>query len=252
VCVNRCADNTHTHTHCARRIPSSITSTGLYKEIAKIGKTAAQPFKNIQLSLNDTFNSLGGLTIPMPLQQQQQQNGSSSKPGQLGGVSGGGGAVSNGGGGVSGGGRLRGSLAGSIRSRDRRSQSGKLGALGSYAIEGGGGGSSSLHVGHAGAPADSGASLAALVAASEALQASLKESTSLLRLDLQQHTALQVGAGRRRLLSSELRSGAQLRKGTPTWALHRTSTWRLVSRCVSAVCLPALCVRACRSTWCAC
>lgn len=40
---------------------------------------------------------------------------------------------------------------------------------------------------------DGSGSLADLVSSIDALQASIKESTSLLRLDLQQHTALQVG-----------------------------------------------------------
>jgi hypothetical protein len=138
---------------CACRIPGSITSTGLYKEIAKIGKTAAQPFKNIQLSLNDTFNSLGSLTIP-----------TAAKPGQLGSSLGGG--------------RPRTSSSnGTARTFPRRSQTGKLHHVYSDSMHG---------------LAESSGSLADLVSSIDALQASIKESTSLLRLDLQQHTALQV------------------------------------------------------------
>lgn len=140
----------HTNTPSPCRIP--ITSTGLYKEIAKIGKTAAQPFKNIQLSLNDTFNSLGSLSMP-----------AAAKPGQL---------VSS-----LGGSRPRSSGSGAGRVLPRRSQTGKLHHM--Y--------SDSVH----GVP-DSANSLAALVNSMDALQASIKESTSLLRLDLQQHTALLV------------------------------------------------------------
>lgn len=160
----------------ACRIPSSITSTGLYKEIAKFGKTAAQPFKNIQLSLNDTFNSLGSLSIPTP-----------HKPGQLGGLSGLAGASSGGGG------RPRSSGSGPGRiTRDRRSQAGKL----HHAY---GDGSGSGNAGALGASQDlglgGGGGVAGLVSALEGLQAGVKESTSLLRLDLQQHTALQVRGG---------------------------------------------------------
>jgi hypothetical protein len=141
---------------CICRIPGSITSTGLYKEIAKIGKTAAQPFKNIQLSLNDTFNSLGNLSIP-----------AAPKPGQL---------VSSLGGGGS---RPHSSGNGTARNMGpmRRSQTGKLHHM--Y--------SDSTH----GVP-DPASSLATLASSMDVLQASIKESTSLLRLDLQQHTALQV------------------------------------------------------------
>lgn len=134
-----------------RGIPGGITSTGLYKEIAKIGKTAAQPFKNIQLSLNDTLNSLGGLTIPP-----------APKPGHLVGSLGAG--------------RPRSSGTGAAARAGRRSQAGKL----------------HLYSDVAHGPPDTATSLAALAANVEALQASIKESTSLLRLDLQQHTALQV------------------------------------------------------------
>lgn len=134
---------------CPCRIPGSITSTGLYKEIAKIGKTAAQPFKNIQLSLNDTFNSLS-----MP---------AAAKPGQLGGSLGGS--------------RPRSSGSGAGRALQRRSQTGKLHHM--Y--------SDSSH----GLP-ESTSGLGALAGSIDALQASIKEGTSLLRLDLQQHTALQV------------------------------------------------------------
>mgnify|MGYP001810235534 CR=1 FL=1 len=135
------------------RIPGSITSTGLYKEIAKIGKTAAQPFKNIQLSLNDTFTNLGSLSIP-----------AAAKPGQL---------VSS-----LGGSRPRSSGSGAGRMLSRRSQTGKLHHMYSDSVQG---------------LSESNSSLAALVNSMDALQASVKESTSLLRLDLQQHTALLVG-----------------------------------------------------------
>jgi hypothetical protein len=135
------------------RIPGSITSTGLYKEIAKIGKTAAQPFKNIQLSLNDTFTSLGSLSMP-----------AAAKPGQL---------VSS-----LGGSRPRSSGSGAGRMLSRRSQTGKLHHMYSDSVHG---------------LSESNSSLAALVNSMDALQASVKESTSLLRLDLQQHTALLVG-----------------------------------------------------------
>jgi hypothetical protein len=134
------------------RIPGSITSTGLYKEIAKIGKTAAQPFKNIQLSLNDTFNSLGSLSMP-----------AAAKPGQLGGSLGGS--------------RPRSSGSGAGRALPRRSQTGKLHHMYSDSSHG---------------LQDSTSGLGALAGSMDALQASIKESTSLLRLDLQQHTALQV------------------------------------------------------------
>lgn len=127
----------------------SLTSTGLYKEIAKFGKAAAQPFKDIQTSLNDTFATLGNLSAVTP-----KLSGTGS------------GNVSN-------------SLAprvynSRLMKSTRRSQSAKLDKQMSTRSE---------------IKQDS---VTSLIGELQVLHATLKETGSLIRLDLQQHTALQV------------------------------------------------------------
>eukprot|EP00878_Enallax_costatus_P041543 GHUV01048351.1.p1 GENE.GHUV01048351.1~~GHUV01048351.1.p1 ORF type:complete len:503 (+),score=145.78 GHUV01048351.1:263-1771(+) len=127
---------------------TSLTSTGLYKEIAKFGKAAAQPFKDIQTSLNDTFATLGNLSAVTP-----KLAGTSS------------GAVSN---------PLGPRVYSSRLMRSsRRSQSAKLDKQLSTRSE------------------MSQDSVANLVGELRALQTAVREIGGLIRLDLQQHTALQ-------------------------------------------------------------
>eukprot|EP00882_Tetradesmus_deserticola_P032080 GHRQ01036302.1.p1 GENE.GHRQ01036302.1~~GHRQ01036302.1.p1 ORF type:complete len:612 (+),score=263.71 GHRQ01036302.1:294-2129(+) len=144
---------------------TGLTSSGLYKEIAKFGKAAAQPFKQVSVQLNDTFASLGSLSAVAP------KHGS-------------GGVVANGGtdnaaANASPGAQLQQQLRTSSRLRKlqtavRRSHtSGEHNAAAGHHADG-----------H---PAGS----AEVVAQLQAVQASIKESSGLLRIDLQQHTALQ-------------------------------------------------------------
>lgn len=129
----------------------SLTSTGLYKEIAKFGKAAAQPFKDIQTSLNDTFATLGNLSAAAP---KLGSVNSEALGGQIG---------------------IRTHSSRLARSM-RRSQSAKL----EKQISG-----ARPEVVHD--------SIGSLVGELQAFHAAVKESASLIRLDLQQHTALQVG-----------------------------------------------------------
>lgn len=127
----------------------SLTSTGLYKEIARFGKAAAQPFKDIQTSLNDTFATLGNLSAVAPKLVPSTTTISNS----LG---------------------VR-SHSSRVLRAVRRTQSAKLGGQVS--------GSRSQ------AEQDVVTTLAGEL---QALHTAVKESTSLIKLDLQQQTALQV------------------------------------------------------------
>ncbi|KAF8065930.1 hypothetical protein HT031_002991 [Scenedesmus sp. PABB004] len=143
---------------------TGLTSTPFYKEIAKLSKAAAQPFKQVQVSLNESLATLGSLSAPRVAAA---------------------GAAGNGGLGAGGGGGAAGtplgiSRLGRLPSR-RRSVNGRGGALEQL------GGAGLLHA-LADAPGDR---VAAVIAELQALQAEVKESTGLMRLDLQQHTALQ-------------------------------------------------------------
>lgn len=126
----------------------SLTSTGFYKEIAKFGKAAAQPFKDIQTSLNDTFATLGSLSVAPKL--SSMSNGIGGSPLAV---------------------RRHNTRMAAVR----RTQSVQL----------------EKQISTPRTP-DAQDSSAMLIAELRALHAAVKESTSLVRLDLQQHTALQV------------------------------------------------------------
>lgn len=138
----------------------SLTSTGLYKEIAKFGKAAAQPFKQVQVSLNDTFANLGSLSAVGPKLGvggtsvgHSSSNSHASSPGAP---------------------RLP---LGRLQPA-RRSQAGRL----------------QREQGRLDAN-NNPDSFDSVISELQALQAGIKESTGLLRIDLQQHTALQVSLG---------------------------------------------------------
>jgi hypothetical protein len=143
----------------------SLTSTGLYKEIAKFGKAAAQPFKQVSVQLNDTFANLGSLSAVAPKLGVIGVNGANGSP-RI--------AATNGGAG----GQLRQHTPlrlGRLQSAVRRSQTG------------------GKHDAAAGHHADDDPEgFAEVITQLQALQGSIKESSGLLRIDLQQHTALQV------------------------------------------------------------
>lgn len=144
----------------------SLTSTGLYKEIAKFGKAAAQPFKQVSVQLNDTFANLGSLSAVAPKLGVIGSNGAHGTPGSA--------AAANG----AAGGQLRQHTPlrlGRLQSAVRRSQtSGKHEAAAGHHTD------------------DEPEGFAEVITQLQALQGSIKESSGLLRIDLQQHTALQV------------------------------------------------------------
>jgi hypothetical protein len=143
----------------------SLTSTGLYKEIAKFGKAAAQPFKQVSVQLNDTFANLGSLSAVAPKLGAIATNGSHSAPGQT--AHGATGAQLH---------KQHTPLRlGRLQSAARRSQtSGKHEAAAGHHSD------------------DEPEGFAEVITQLQALQGSIKESSGLLRIDLQQHTALQV------------------------------------------------------------
>ncbi|KAF6256540.1 hypothetical protein COO60DRAFT_1640616 [Scenedesmus sp. NREL 46B-D3] len=143
---------------------TGLTSSGLYKEIAKFGKAAAQPFKQVSVQLNDTFANLGGLTAVAP------KLGTVSAIGAHGGT---GSAAATG--------TTDGLLQqqttlrlGKLQTAVRRSHtSGKHDAAAGHHAD------------------DHPEGFAEVITQLQALQGSIKESSGLLRIDLQQHTALQ-------------------------------------------------------------
>jgi hypothetical protein len=143
----------------------SLTSTGLYKEIAKFGKAAAQPFKQVSVQLNDTFANLGNLSAVAP---KLSSISSTAANGSIGSPAAGG----------TPGGQLRHHAPlrlGKLQTVVRRSQTnGKHEAAASHHID------------------DEPEGFAEVITQLQVLQGSIKESSGLLRIDLQQHTALQV------------------------------------------------------------
>jgi hypothetical protein len=192
----------------------SLTSTGLYKEIAKFGKAAAQPFKQVSVQLNDTFANLGSLSAVAP---------------KLSGISTAAAIGSTGSPAANGtpGGQLRQHTPlrlGKLQTVVRRSQtSGKHDLAAGHHVD------------------DEPEGFAEVITQLQALQGSIKESSGLLRIDLQQHTALQVRISYKQQHACSICCALNLNYS----ALHSQSI-RAVACCFGQPCaaaLPAWCCR---------